>query len=89
MSKNTLKVEKEMPEFVAEVAGLSVQELDARLATLAKNNEAVEQSKEADEDLASAKEAVKQFNAPYREAKAAIRSKTSYIVALIEEKGGK
>lgn len=79
-----LKLEKEQPEFVAEVSGLSVQDLDARLAQLAKDIQAVEDAKDADEDLAANREQVKILAAPYSEAKKALRLKTSYIVDLVK-----
>lgn len=82
-------VEKEMPEFASEVAGLSVEGLEGRLVQMAKSLEEVEEAKEADEGLAAAREAAKQANAPYVEAKKAIRLKSSYLVHLVKEKGGK
>ena len=89
MKKNVNEiVQKEMPEFAGEVAGLSVEQLDARLAQLAKDAEATDEAKDADQELAEAREAAKQMAAPYREAKAAIGLKSKYIVGLIKEKGG-
>lgn len=82
------KIEKELPDFVNEVAGLPVDSLNGRLSQLAKDYEAVEQAKENDGDLSDAREEAKLLGAPYREAKKAIRMKSSYIVALIKEKGG-
>lgn len=83
-----LKVEKEMPEFTGEVAGLSVEELNARLSQLAKDFEAVEEAKQADEELESLQAASREAAAPYRDGKKAIRLKSGYIVSLIKEKGG-
>lgn len=82
------KVEKQMPEFADEVAGLSVEQLNSRLAELAKASEAVRQAKEADEGLEEAQANVSLLAAPYREAKSAIGLKTTFIVGLIQEKGG-
>jgi hypothetical protein len=83
------KIEKEMPEFVSEVVGLSVEQLDARLAELAKAYEATSKAQEEDEQLQTARMTARELAAPYRDAKKAIRMKNSYIVGLIEEKGGK
>lgn len=80
-------VEKEMPEFVAEVSDLSIEEVEGRLVNLAHALEEVEEAKEADEALASAREAAKQANAPYVDAKKAIRLKSAYLVHLAKEKG--
>ena len=73
MAKKTDKqvVETEMPEFVAEVSVLSEQELNMRLAQLSKDIEAVNEAKQADEELESTKITVRELNAPYQEAKKA------------------
>lgn len=85
---NKQKIEKELPEFVNEVAGLSVDDLNLRLSRLAKDYEAIEEAKEADEGLADARETSRALAAPYSDGKKVIRKKSSYIVALIKEKGG-
>ncbi len=82
------KVRQEHPEFVTEVVALSVEELNARLATHAKQVAEIEDSKEADEELAQAREVAKTLAAPYAEAKKTIQNKTRFIVELIKEKGG-
>ncbi len=82
------KLSKENPEFVAEVQGLSVEQLDARLAQLAKDGEAVEDAKEADEELEATQSHASAMAAPYREAKKAIGLKRKFLVGLIKEKGG-
>lgn len=82
------KVQEEMPEFAGEVAGLSVDQLNTRLANLAKDGEKNEEAKEDDEDLEKAHAEAKELGAPYRDAKKAIRLRSRYIIALIKEKGG-
>jgi len=84
----TEKVQKELPEFASEVATLSVDNLNARLAVLAKANEENEQNQENDEDLETARAEASELAAPYKEAKKHLRLKTRYIVSLINEKGG-
>ena len=86
---NKLKFEKENAPFIAEVAGLSVESLDARLAQLAKDAKAVDDAKDADDDLQAARELAKELGAPYRESKKLVRDKSDFIVGLIQEKGGK
>lgn len=81
------KVQKEMPEFVGEVNSLSPEQLDARLAQLAKDMESVHESQEADEELEQARERASELNAPYRDSKKAISMKSRYIVELLKEKG--
>jgi len=81
-------VQKEYPEFTASVDGLSVDDLNQRLATYAKEDEAVDDAKEADEGLEEAKSRVTELSGPYRDAKKAIKLKMKYLVNLVKEKGG-
>ena len=89
-AKKTLeeKMKEEQPEFAGEVAGLSVDQLNGRLAELAKAAEWNEQAKEDDEDLSEKQAAASEAGAPYRDAKKAIRLKSRYLIKLIQEKGG-
>lgn len=81
------KVQKEMPEFAAEVANLSSDQLDERLAQLAKDAEAIETAKEEDEGLEEARAKAVELTAPYRDGKKAIRLKSRYIIGLLKDKG--
>lgn len=83
------KMQEEQPEFAGEVAGLSVDQLNGRLAEQAKAAEWNEQAKEDDEDLAEKQAAASEAGAPYRDAKKAIRLRSRYLIKLIQEKGGK
>ncbi len=83
------KVHEEMPEFAAEVAGLAVQDLNNRLAALAKGAEENEQAQEDDEELEQARAEASELAAPYRDAKKALRLRSRYVISLIREKGGK
>lgn len=80
------KVKKDNPEFVSEVASLSVQELDKRLSDLAKGAEDIRDARDADEDYQNVKEQVKEMGAPYRDSLKAVTLKTRYIISLIKEK---
>jgi hypothetical protein len=82
------KMTKENPEFVDACASLSPAQLDERLAQLAKDSQAIQDAKEADEELAGLKEQVSLAAAPYREAKNAISLKVKYVISLLKEKGG-
>ena len=87
--KNVQEVmSKENPEFVEACQGLSVDELDARLAQLAKDSQAVSESKDSDEALEQAQAEATALGAPYRDAKKAISLKSRYLIALIKERGG-
>jgi hypothetical protein len=81
------KIQAELPDFAAEVANLSGDQLNNRLAKLAKDSEANEQAKEEDEDLLKAKEKVQLYSEPYKEFKKVLRLKMKYVIALAEERG--
>jgi hypothetical protein len=87
--KNKEKFEKKNPEFVAEVTGLSLEDLDTRLANLAKDAYRVQEAQEDDEDLAEARETASGLAAPYRDAKQAIKQKSAYLAELVSERTGK
>jgi hypothetical protein len=82
------KIEKELPEFVSEVLGLSVENLDCRLASLSKQLEEVRQSMQDNEAILAAREELNLLSAPFKDAKKFIQLKTQYIIDLIKEKGG-
>jgi hypothetical protein len=94
MAKKSVKeqIETDNPDFVAEVVGLSVDELNARVAKLAADTEEVQQSLEkASEEggpIYDARAVLKELTGPYNDSKKALRLKTRYLVQLIEEKGG-
>ena len=82
------KMQKEQPEFVDAVASLSVDQLNATLAKLAKDAEAVEEAKENDEALEDAHKLVSELAGPYRDGKKAVRMRSRYVISLIKDKGG-
>jgi DNA-binding ferritin-like protein len=81
------KVEKDFPEFAEESRTLSVDQLNNKLATLAKGLEESETAKENDTDLENAQALVAELSAPYKDVKKAIRFKTKYIISLLGDKG--
>lgn len=82
------KVDNEHPGFADEVSGLSVQQLEKRIADYQKSLEDSEQHKAANDVLQTAKAQVKELNAPYAEVRKAISLKTRFLVQLVREKGG-
>lgn len=80
------KLREEQPEFVNEVQGLSLEQLDQRLAELAKSSETVFEAKEADEDLRNARDDANGHAAPYNDALKMIRMKSKYLVSLTKDK---
>ncbi len=86
MKKSAKEVcEKELPEFVAEVASLDVEALKARLATLAQGRADNSRAKEGDEELEQAKATASELAAPYRDAEKVLKLKSRYIADLLKE----
>lgn len=81
------KVQKDYPEFADEIHSLSSDELNGRLARMAKDLEIVEDEKEADEKLNETRAALAELAGPYRDSKKAIKLKSKYIIALLKERG--
>lgn len=81
--------EDKYPEFHDEVVGLSVDQLNSRLAEQAKALDWSETKKEEDGELEEAQAKASELAAPYRDAKKEIKAKSKYLIRLINEKGGK
>lgn len=76
------------PDFVAEVVGLSIEDLDWRILGLAKEIETIQDAKESDEEFQAARELVSEMAAPYNESKRGAQLRIKYLIQLIKEKGG-
>ena len=84
------KVDEKYPNYSSEVLGLTVQQLDQRIAGLQKGLEEAAQFKEEKngEAIKSLKEQLKDLNADYSEVAKAVVLKTKLLVSLVKEKGG-
>ena len=84
------KVDEKYPQYSAEVMGLSVQQLDQRIASLQKELEDAAQFQEEKngEALKSLAAQLKELRADYGDVKKAVALKTKYLVSLVREKGG-
>jgi hypothetical protein len=82
------KTEKEFPDFVKEVDGLNIQEMEKRISNYAKELEDSEQHKEDNQALKDAHAEVTELAGPYKDVKKAVKVKTRYLIASIREKGG-
>lgn len=80
--------EDKNPEFVSEVVGMSVADLEKRVSTLAKGISDTEEAEKNDAGLNDAKAEVKEMKAPYTDAKKDAKAKMKYVIKLIREKGG-
>lgn len=82
------KVSKEFPEFVEVVDGMSLEELDGRLLSLAKHQEEVSEALAQHEEINRLKERLKELKADFTDTQKALRIKMKYIHQLMKEKGG-
>lgn len=93
MAKNVKKdltqtVMADFPEFADEVQALpDAAQLNARLASLSRDLNAVSEAKGADEDLRQAKEHSRELGAPYRDAAKALNLKSKFIILTMRNRG--
>ncbi len=88
MSKSVAeKVEKQIPEFVAEVEAMSPAEMKQRLATLAQHEAEIDNAEENDVALQIAKSEVKDIKGPYAECRKLLRLRSRYICEQLDNAG--
>lgn len=79
---------KKLPDtFVDSVAAMKEDELKKILVQCEGNIYTIEQSKANDEKLQAARESVKEWSAPYREASGVQKAKIKYVCWLLEGRG--
>jgi hypothetical protein len=78
---------KKLPEFKDTADAASVEELKKIIVECEGNLYTIEKEMEADVKLAGAKDAVKEYAAPHRDAKKAQQAKIQYALLLLEGKG--
>jgi hypothetical protein len=82
------KIIKKLPTgFVDEVGAMKKQQLRDMIIQCETNIRAVELERDSDEKLNGAKELVKDYSGPYRDAMAAQRAKIAYVLHVLEERG--
>jgi len=88
MSRSELKkaIQKKQPSFTDSVDGLTYQDIEKNMVIYAKHREDTKIAQKEDTDLDSAKESVKELNAPYKEALKALSDKLAYLNILLREK---
>lgn len=82
-----LKVIEKLPEFKDTADAASAEELKKIIITSEGNIYTTDQEKEADVKLTGAKEFVKQYSEPYRDAIKCQTAKIKYALFLLEGKG--
>lgn len=87
-SKLRKKIQKEYPEFLDAVNGMSVQQLEGRLTTMAKHRVKTKQAKKEDPKLKEVSVIKSELESPYNDTLKALDIQSEYVALLIKEKGG-
>lgn len=78
---------KDLPEFKDTADAASVDDLKKIIVTCEGNIYTIDQEKDADTKLTGAKELVKEYSEPYRDALKVQTAKIKYVLFLLEGKG--
>lgn len=70
-----------------EMDKLDEDQLNKKIAQVAKNDSAMEEARKMDEDLEQAKERLKVCQEPYKESRAANKQRIAYLRSLLSGKG--
>lgn len=81
------KVLKDLPEFKENADAASTDDLKKIIVTSEGNIYTIEKEKDDDTKLNAAKELVKEYSAPYRDAVKVQTAKVKYALFLLEGKG--
>lgn len=81
------KVLKDLPEFKENADAASSEDLKKIIVTSEGNIYTIEKEKDDDTKLNAAKELVKEYSAPYRDAVKVQTAKVKYALFLLEGKG--
>lgn len=81
------KIKEDHPEFFDACQTLTESDIDARLAQMAKDSEAVSEAAANDKELKETKDKASYLGAPYREAKNVLKLKLRYLVKLLKDRG--
>ncbi len=76
-------------EFRDAIAGMSVEEIKQRIATVALDQVELMKAKKEDQDLFEKKELAKEAGALYREGTKLNKTKIEYCKMMIDNKGGR
>src|SRR5579885_2239889 len=87
LAEKWAKVIKDLPEFKDTADAASTEELKKIIVTCEGNLYTIEKEQEGDTKLNAAKEMVKEYSGPYRDAKKVQQAKIQYALFLLEGKG--
>jgi hypothetical protein len=77
----------DIPDFVDGVASMDTEDIKKKILETEGHLYEINNSKEADKELAEAKEKVKEFSKPYRESKGIETAKLQYCIYILESRG--
>lgn len=87
-TKAKLKAQKKFKEFTENADALSVDQLKQKITAYRFHQAETERSLEENESVRELKDTLKTLTGPYSDTLKAIKIKTDYMIALIDEKGG-
>jgi predicted transcriptional regulator len=85
--KRFLKLDTLAPDFRDNAQQMGKEELNTKIAEVAKLEQANQEAKKADPKISKAKEEMKNLTAPYREDSKAHKLMTEFLVWVAESKG--
>lgn len=77
----------DVPDFVDGVNSMDTEAIKRKILECEGGLYEIDKAKEADKELASAKEKVKEFGAPYRDSKNIETAKLKYCLYVLESRG--
>jgi hypothetical protein len=75
------------PAIVDAMRGMSNEELDARIVTLAKHEKEIDDALNEDEDIVETKNKLKELKAPHTDARKGVKNQRTFALLLLEERG--
>lgn len=87
-SKIKLKAQKKHKDFTETMDTLEVDELKKRITAFRFHQAEVERFLAENEVIVAARDSLKELTGPSKDTLKAIKEKTDYLIALIDEKGG-
>lgn len=82
-----MKKIKDIPDFLDGINAMDTEEIKKKILETEGHLYETDNAKEADTELISAKEKVKEFSAPYRDTKSIETAKLRYCIYILESRG--
>ena len=81
------KYRKKIPELIEVISSMNTEEIKKKILESEAHLYEIENAKEADDELAKAKEHAKELSASYRESKGIETAKIQYCLYVLEDRG--